>query len=226
MATTRSEGCTVRKKVTGRDRACASGGRNVARQTQIAAKALKDLVDHFAGHVVMPRRVAELFELIEDHTVGPRLANFPALVVDLFHIRFAARRWNHLGADFLEPLEPLAAHFFGQNRDGRAAHQRRIERPAAAVVAGAGPNRFVLRRIELSAHQFWHETAERRPDFMSAGGKELADKADDPRIDAGERRWKLNPIAFVVQPAALDRFVLPRDAEQVDRIDVPQARRF
>ena len=162
----------------------------------------------------MPRRVAELFELIEDHAVGPRAANLPALVVDLFDVRFAARRRNHFGADFLEPLESLAAHFLRQDRDGRAAHERRIERSAAAVVAGAWPNGFVLRRIELPADQLRHEAAKRRADFVCARRKEFADEADDPRIDARERRRKLNPVPFVVQAAAFDRLVLPRDAEQ------------
>ena len=73
-------------------------------------------------------------------------------------------------------------------RDGRAADERRIERPAAAEVARARPDGFVLRRIELAADELRHEAAERRADFVRAGRKELAHQADDPRVDAGERR--------------------------------------
>ena len=172
--------------------------------------------------MVMPHRVAELFELIEDHAVGPRAADLPALVVNLFDVRFAAGRRNHLGADLLEPREPLAAHFLRQDRDGRAAHERRIERPAAAEVARARPDGFLLRRIELTADELRHEAAERRADFVRTGRKEFAHEADDPRIDARQLGRKLDPVAVVEQPAALDRLILPGDAKQVDRIDVPQ----
>ncbi len=179
-------------------------------------------MDHFARHVVMPNGVAELLELVEDHAVGPRAADFPALVVNLFDVRFAARRGNHLGADLLQPLEPLAAHFFGQNGDGRAAHESRIERAAAAEVAGAGPNGFVLRGIELAAHQFRNEAAKRGADFVRTGRKEFADQADDPGIDAGQHGRELDPIAVVVKTALLDRLVFPRDAKQICRVNVPQ----
>ena len=49
----------------------------------------------------MPHRIAELFELVEDHAIGPRATDFPALVVNFFDVRFAARRCDHLRADFL-----------------------------------------------------------------------------------------------------------------------------
>ena len=101
--------------------------------------------------------------------------------------------------------------------------QRRIERPAAAEVARARPDGFVLRRIELAADELGHEAAERGADLVRTGRKELADQADDPRVDAGQRRRKLDPVAVVEQPAAFDRLVLPGDAKQVDRIDIPQA---
>ena len=107
--------------------------------------------------------------------------DLPALVVDFFDVRFAAGRLDDFGADRLEPLEAFARHLLGQDRDRRAAQQRRIERAAAAVVSGAGPDGFLRRGIELTGDQPRHEAAERRADFVCAGREILADEADDPR---------------------------------------------
>ena len=105
--------------------------------------------------MVVPGGVAELLELVEDHAIGPGAANLPALVVDLLDVRFAAGRGDHLGPDVLEPREPLAAHFLGQNGDGRAADEGRVERAAAAVVAGAGPDGFLRRRDRTGRSPAW-----------------------------------------------------------------------
>jgi hypothetical protein len=56
---------------------------------------------------------------------------------------------------------------------------------------------------------------------VGAGREPLAHQADDARIDAGQFAREFDPVAFV--EAAADRIVLPGDAEEVDRIQVPQA---
>ena len=141
-----------------------------------------------AGDVVVPGGVAELFELVEDHAVGPGAANLPAHVEDLLDVGFAAGRGDHFGADFLEPFEALAAHLLGQDADGLAAQAGAVERAAAAVVAGRGPDGFLRGGIELAGDELGHEAAEGGADFVRAGGEPLADDADDAGRRAGERR--------------------------------------
>ena len=113
-------GMAYSQAVAGANRTCAASGRNVSRQAVARFQVGKDLFDHPAGHVIVPSGIAEFLELIEDHALGAGTANLPALVVDFLHIRFATGRGNHLGADLLEPLKPLATHLFGENSDRRA----------------------------------------------------------------------------------------------------------
>ena len=98
----------------------------------------------------MPDGVAEFLELVEDDdAVAALLAKLPALVVDFLDVRFGAGGGDDLvGADFLEPLEALAAHAFGQDRNRRAGEQGAVVGAAAAVVAGGRPHGFLRVRIE------------------------------------------------------------------------------
>ena len=180
----------------------------------------EDFVDDAAGQVIVPDRVAEFLELIEDDAVRPRAADLPALVIYLFYIRLAARRADDLCPDRLEPGEPLRRHLLRQDRNRIAAQERAVERAAAAVVPRTGPDRFLRTRIELSGYQPRHETAERGADFVRSGREPLSEDADDAGVRSGQLVRKFNPVAVVEAAAALDRFVLPRDAKQVERIDI------
>ena len=74
------------------------------------------------GDLVVPQVVPELNELVEDHQVLARLAQFPALVEDLLDVELAARREDHLSGHTGEPLKALLAHSLRQNGDGLAGH--------------------------------------------------------------------------------------------------------
>ena len=179
---------------------------------------LVDLLDHAAGHVVVPDGVAELLELVEDHDLVAALApELPAHVVDFLHVRLGAGRGDDLvGLDALEPLEALLAHAFGQDGDGRAAQQRAVVGAAAAVVAGGRPNGLLRRRIEIAAHQARHETAVGRAHLVRARREIAAHQTDDPGVHARDFLRELQPVAFA--KAAGLGIVLPRDAEQIERI--------
>ena len=59
---------------------------------------------------------------------------------------------------------------------------------------------------------------------MAAGRKPFSGHGDDPCLYSGKRRGKLNIVRDItVQSAALLRFILPGDPEQVQRIHIPQA---
>ena len=155
------------------------------------ASALEGLLHGVPGHFVMPQVVAELLELVEDHQVLPRVAQFLALVEDLLDVGFAARGLDRLAGDLRQPLEALARHALGQDGDGFAGQQRGIVRAAPAVIAGGGPDRLLRGRVELTGDQPRHETGERRPDLVRAGREPLADDGDDARRDAGQRGGQL-----------------------------------
>ena len=60
---------------------------------------------------------------------------------------------------------------------------------------------------------------------MTAGGEPLADHGIDPRLDAGEGGGQLDIIGNIAeQTAGFLGFIFPRDAEQIDGINVPQPR--
>ena len=99
----------------------------------------------------------------------------------------------------------------------------RIVRAATAVVAGAGPDGFLRCGIELAGDQSRHEAAKRRTHFVRAGGEPLADDGEDARLDAGQFGRKFQIIHAAERAAAGDGFIVPVDAEQVQRIHIPQA---
>ena len=122
---------------------------------------------------------------------GRVCADLPALVVDLLHVRFAARRGDDLAGHVAQPVEAFVAHLLGQDGHRLAAQQLRVEGAAAAVVAGAGPDGLLGGGIELPGDQARHQAAEGRADLVGAGGEPLADQADDPRVDARSARREI-----------------------------------
>ena len=88
----------------------------------------------------------------------------------------------------------------GQDGDRGAAEEGAIEGAAAAVVAGAGPDGFLRGGIELAGDQARHEAAERGADFVRAGGKVLADEADDSARDAGEAGGNSSQLPLLYPP--------------------------
>ena len=134
----------------------------------------------------MPAGIPELVELVENDAVGPGFADLPALVVYFLDIGFAARSGDDLGPDLLQPVEAFAAHPFGQDGHGRAAHEIGIEGPAPAVIAGGRPDGLVKGRIELAADQARHQAAVGGADLVGAGGEPLADQQHDARLDPGQ----------------------------------------
>ena len=148
----------------------------------------------------MPDRVTELLKLVENHAIRPRPADFPALVVNLLDVRFAARRRDHLSPDRFQPLEPLARHLLGQDRNRRAAQQCTVIGAAAAIIARAGPDGLLRGGVELAGDQPRYETAEAGTDLVRSRREPLADQADDACIDAGKCRRELDPVAALNPP--------------------------
>jgi len=167
--------------------------------------------------------VAELVELVEDDEVLARSPQFPALVEDFLDVALAARRRNDLACNLRQPLEPLAAHAFRQDGNGLTAEQRGIVRAPAAVVAGGGPDGLLRRRVELTRDQPRDEAAERRADLVRAGGEPFADEDKDTRVYTGQCLRELQIVCWAEATAMRDRLVLPGDAKEVARVDIPQA---
>ncbi len=197
------------------------GGGDAAELVAGAGEALEGLLHGVTGDLVVPQVIGEFLELVEDHQVLPRGAQFLALVEDLLDVGLAARRFDRLTRDLRQPLEALAGHALRQDGDRLAGQQRRIVRAAPAVVTGGGPDRLLRGRVELAGHQPRHEAGEGRPDLVRAGREPLADDGDDARRDAGQRGRQLERVHPAEPAAAGLGFVMPVDAEQVARVDVP-----
>ena len=176
-----------------------------------------------AGDVVVPQGVAHLLELVEDHVLGIPL-ELVGLVEDLLDVGLAAGGGDDLGADLMEPVEPLLAHLRRQDGHAPGAQQPGVEGAAAAVVAGGGPHGLVSVHVELAGHQPGGQAPEGGAHLVAAGGEPLAHHGHDPAGHAGEDRGQLNVVGHRLEEAAgLPGLVLPGDAEQVQGVHIPQA---
>ncbi len=174
----------------------------------------------------MPEVVAELIELVEDHQVFSGFAEFPAFIEDFFDVGLRTGGLDGLAGDAGQPFETFLAHFFRQDGDRFAGQQGGVISTAAAVVAGGGPNGFLLGGVELPRHKAGHQAAKRCADFMGAGGEPLAHEGDDPRRCSCQTLGDFEIIQPAEQAAAGFGFVVPGDAEQVPGVQVPQANAF
>jgi hypothetical protein len=209
--------------VAGGNGARASGGRDERGEAvAVTGDSPEDALERATRDMMMPDRVPQLLELVEDHALRAGAADLPAPVVDLLDVRLAAGRRDDLGPDLLEPVEALAAHLLGQDADRVGTQQRAVEGTAATEVPGGRPDGLLRRRVEAAGHERRHEAAEARTDLVRPRREPLADDPDDPRVHAGERARELDEVAVVETTSALDGLVAPRDAEEVDGIDVPQ----
>ena len=184
---------------------------------------LKQIAQSVAGDIVVPQGVAHLGELVEDHHAGI-LLELPGLVEDLLDVGLAARGGDDLTGDGLQPVKAFLGHILRQNGDGVAGQQLGVERAAAAVVAGGGPYSVMIGRVELTGHEARGQAAEGGADLMAAGREPLAGHGKDAARNAGNGGRDLDVVrGLLVQTAGLLGFVVPADAEQVDRVNVPQA---
>ena len=171
----------------------------------------------------MPQGVAHLGELVEDHHAGI-LLEFPSLVEDFLDVGLAARGGDDLASDGLQPVKAFLGHILRQNGDGVAGQQLGVERAAAAVVAGGGPNSVMIGGVELAGHETRGQAAEGSADLMAAGREPLAGHGQNAARDAGNGGRDLNIVrGLLIQAAGLLGLVVPADAEQVDGVNVPQA---
>ena len=186
-----------------------------------------DLFEHFfhgmTGHFIVPQVIAKLLELVEDHQVLSRLAQFPALVKDLFHVRLGAGRLDDFTGDLLQPLEALLAHAFRQDGDGGTAQQGRVVGAAAAEVTGRWPDSLLCGRVELARHQSRHQAAKGRPNLVRPRGEPLAHQHHDARRHPGQAGRQFEIVDPAEPTAAFLGLIFPGDAEQVARRHVPQS---
>ena len=204
----------------------AGGTGGEAGACKAVARALDSLIEvgqRVAGDIVVPQRVAHLFELVEDHVLRIML-ELVGLVEDLLDVGLAARRCDDFRTDGVQPVKALLAHLGRENGDALRAEQAGVERAAAAVVAGGGPDSLMLVDVELAGDESRSEAAERSADLMAAGGEPLAGHRDDAAGHAGQNGRDLNVVRDGLEQRALDLgLVLPRDAEQIQRVDIPHA---
>ncbi len=174
----------------------AGGGSHAAIRIAWPHGHLQDFFHGMPGDLVVPQVVAKFLELVEDHQVLTGAAQLPALVEDLFDVRFAAGRGNHFTGDLGEPIEALAAHPLRQDSDRLAAQQSRVIGAAPAEVAGGRPDRFLAGGVELTGDQAGDQAAESRADFVRSGREPFTNQNDDARRYAGQAGRQLQVIDF------------------------------
>src|SRR5450756_2101652 len=201
----------------------ASGGDISRHARSWTLDAVEDLLKCRAGHVVVPQCVAELLELVEHNdVVATSGLQLVYLVIDLFDIGFGSRSADDLlGSNLTQPVEAFLAHPLRENGDGICSQQGAVEGATAAVVARGRPYGRLPGWVELSGHEPRDEAAECSADLVCAGGKILADDAHNASLDASDGTWEFDIVHVAIQ--ARFHVVVPRDAEQVDGIDVPEA---
>ncbi|MPN21600.1 hypothetical protein SDC9_168980 [bioreactor metagenome] len=77
--------------------------------------------------------------------------------------------------------------------------------------------------VELAGNQPGSQAPKRGAHLVAAGGEPLAHHADNPGGHAGERGGQLDKVGAAEKTAAFLGLVLPGDAEEVERIHIPQA---
>ena len=217
-------GIAFLQKVARRHRTGGTGGEARARKTLAGPlHGLEEVCKGVAGDIVVPQRVAHLFKLVEDHHAGV-LLELPGLVENLLDVGLAARRCDDLTGDLAEPLKALLAHLRGENGDRVDRQELGVECAAAAVVTGGGPHGVMIRRVELAGDEARGEAAERSANLVAARGEPLARHGEDAAGNAGELGRDLDIVRHLLEETAgLLGLVLPRDAEEVQRVDVPKA---
>ncbi len=123
----------------------------------------------------------------------------------------------------LEPVKALLAHFGGQNGYAFTREQLGVERAAAAIVAGGGPNGLVIGGVELAGHEARGQAAVACAHLMAAGGEPLAAKNDDPGVHTREGAGDFDEVDPAILAALHGGLVMPGDAEQVKGIHIPKA---
>ena len=192
-----------------------------------AWRRLEDAVERGAGREVVDDVVPELRELVEDHVARVERQLVTA-VVDLLDVALGSGRADDvvgLAHPALEPLEALAAHPLGEHGDAVAAHQPGDRDAAATVVAGRGPDRAVLRRVEAACDDSRRQAAVGGEHLVRADQREpVAERDDDRRLDAGQLAWQDDVLRDGRGPGTR-RVVEPVDAKEVERIGVVRADR-
>ena len=174
----------------------------------------------------MPKGIAHLLKLVEDHHGGV-LLELPGLVKDLLDVGLAARRGDDLPGDLAEPLKALLAHLGREDGHAVTGQQLGVEGAAAAVVAGGGPDGVMAGGVKLPGHQAGSQTAKGGAHFMASGGEPLAGHGQNAAGDPGQGGGQLHIVGHsLIAAAEFLGFVLPGDAEEVQRIDVPQSHVF
>ena len=83
---------------------------------------------------------------------------------------------------------------------------------------------MVRRAVELAGDEARGEAAERSADLVAARGEPLARHSDDAALHAGQLRGDLDIVRHLLEETAgLLGLVLPRDAEEIQGIHIPQA---
>ncbi len=177
----------------------------------------QDPVDSRAGAQIVGQIVPELTELIEDDVVRI-LVELGAFVVDLFDVALGA-----VGPDdvfrvrdpCLEPIEALSAHTLGQHRDPPTVHDPRDRDAPSAVVAGGGPDRPMMCRVELPGDDPGSQATVGGEHLVSVDHREMIRRQhDDLRFDACQGGRQDDVIWDSLKRAA-SRRVVPVDAEQI-----------
>ena len=169
----------------------------------------------------MPEHVTHLFKLVENEGIGTRPAKLPDLVENFLNVALAAGRREDLIRDVREPVKALLAHVLGQDRDRLTTEQLRVECASAAVVTGRRPYRPVVVRVKLTGDETGNETAVRSADLVTSGREPFADDDEDTRVNTAQLARDLDIVHISVAGSFKCRLILPCDAEQIQRVDIP-----
>ena len=80
--------------------------------------------------------------------------------------------------------------------------------------------------IELTSYKAGNKAAKRRANLVDAAGEPFSDQGNYAGFGAGEAGWKLEIVDIPKEPAEWLGFVVPCDAEEVQRVEIPQPNIF